>query len=226
MSENGTTPKPYEGFDQMPIAGKWREGRAGKSRNDANPYTGESLLEIPLADADDLDEAYRTAEEAQRGWAAMLPQERRDIIEGAARVLEQRKEEVIGWISREAGLPEGLLSIVIGFGSDIWDAFVEHPIPRVISFTGSTAVGQHIGELCGRHVEKASLELGGNGPLVILEDADLDLAVDAAINDEPNTAFGEEKMSGLGRFGGRWALDEFTTEHWVSVQHSPRTYPL
>ena len=85
-------------------------------------------------------------------------------------------------IYEEAGLPEGLFSVVIGSGSDIGDAFVEHPVPQVISFTGSTEVGTHIGELCGRHVKKASLELGGNGPFVVLDDADLDRAADAAIN--------------------------------------------
>ena len=49
---------------------------------------------------------------------------------------------------------------------------------------------------------------------------------DHAVNDEPNTAFGREKLSGIGRFGGQWALDEFTTERWVSVQHTRRPYPL
>src|SRR4029078_9194446 len=50
-------------------------------------------------------------------------------------------------ILEEAGLPAGVLSVVIGAGSEIGDAFVTHPIPRVISFTGSTAVGRHIAKL-------------------------------------------------------------------------------
>jgi aldehyde dehydrogenase (NAD+) len=49
---------------------------------------------------------------------------------------------------------------------------------------------------------------------------------DTTVNDEPNTAFGGEKNSGIGRFGGEWAVNEFTTDHWVSVQHSPRTYAI
>ena len=49
---------------------------------------------------------------------------------------------------------------------------------------------------------------------------------DMGTNDDANTAFGGEKMSGIGRFNGRWALKEFTTEHWVSVQHERRVYPL
>lgn len=49
---------------------------------------------------------------------------------------------------------------------------------------------------------------------------------DMGTNDDANTAFGGEKMSGIGRFNGRWPLAEFTTEHWVSVQHERRVYSL
>jgi acyl-CoA reductase-like NAD-dependent aldehyde dehydrogenase len=44
--------------------------------------------------------------------------------------------------------------------------------------------------------------------------------------DDANTAFGGEKSSGIGRFGGEWAIDEFTTDHWVSIQHEPRQYAI
>jgi len=49
---------------------------------------------------------------------------------------------------------------------------------------------------------------------------------DSPLNDDANTAFGGTKASGTGRFGGRWAIDEFTTERWVSVQHEARDFPL
>ena len=49
---------------------------------------------------------------------------------------------------------------------------------------------------------------------------------DITVNDEPNTAFGGEKDSGLGRFGGQWAIDAFTTDHWVSVRHTRRDLPF
>ena len=293
-------------------------------------------------------------------------------------------------IFEEAGLPPGVLSVVVGSGSDIGDAIVEHPVPRVVSFTGSTPVGKGIAQKAG--LKKLALELGGNGPLVVLDDADLDLAVQAAVfgsffhqgqicmianrlivdasvhdeflrrfldrvsdlqvgdptvpethlgpvinssqlegiqekvqraqeqgaevllsgesfgptglclppqvlaggndvatareevfgpvmtviradgeddalrlandteyglssavfsrdveravrfarrvqagmthvndspvNDDANTAFGGEKGSGIGRFGGQWAVDEFTTDHWISVQHQPRQYAI
>jgi aldehyde dehydrogenase (NAD+) len=291
-------------------------------------------------------------------------------------------------VFEEAGLPLGVMSVVVGAGKDIGDAIVEHPVPRVISFTGSTEVGAHLAEVAGRNVKRVCLELGGNAPHVVLGDADLDVAVDSAIfgkfmhqgqicmainrivvddaiydafverfvararalpcgdpadantvigpiinarqlgdirakidklkasgarlayeggiagnvvrphvfsdvrnedaqeemfgpvamivrahgdddavriandtrygltgsvitrdlergvavakridagmmhvndspvNDEPNTAFGGQKASGLGRFGGEWAIREFTTDRWISVQTTPRAYPF
>ncbi|MDR9439622.1 MAG: aldehyde dehydrogenase family protein [Halomonas sp.] len=295
-------------------------------------------------------------------------------------------------VFEEAGLPEGLLSVVVGAGSEIGDAFVEHRVPRMVSFTGSTPVGRRIGGICsgGDHIKKVALELGGNSPFVVLDDADLDQAVSAAamgkflhqgqicmainriivderryddfvarfvekvkglrvgdpndmetvvgpiinarqregleakiatarqegatvllegevhgqlvpphvfgdvtpemeisreeifgplvgiqkardeahalelansteyglssavfsgdlerglrfaqgikagmthvndmpVNDEPHVPFGGEKNSGLGRFNGDWAIEEFTTDQWISVQHTPRAYPF
>lgn len=293
-------------------------------------------------------------------------------------------------IFEEAGLPPGLLNVVVGSGGDIGDAIVRHPLARAVSFTGSTSVGEGIAAKAG--VKKLALELGGNGPLVVLDDADVDRAVDAAVfgsffhagqicmianrvivdtsvyedfverflqrvrsltvgdpadeathvgpiinrsqlggiqdklarardegadqvlggdpggpsglllpphvllagndvttareevfgpvitviraegendalrlandteyglssavftrdvargvrfalrvdagmthvndspvNDDANTAFGGEKASGIGRFGGQWAIDEFTTDHWVTVQHESRSFPI
>lgn len=295
-------------------------------------------------------------------------------------------------IFAEAGLPKGLLSVVVGAGSEIGDAIVTHDTPRLVSFTGSTAVGKHIGELANSsdYIKKLALELGGNNPLVVLKDANIDNAVKAAafgkflhqgqiciainriiveddiyddfvqrfhdhvknlkvgdpnaedtaigpiinkkqlkslkdkiakaqqqgakmilsgeikgqlvpphiftevtsdmdlarneifgplvgiirakdeehalamandteyglsssvftedmekglrfaraikagmthinditINDESNMPFGGEKNSGIGRFNGEWVLEEFTTLHWISVQHQPRDYPF
>jgi acyl-CoA reductase-like NAD-dependent aldehyde dehydrogenase len=86
---------------------------------------------------------------------------------------------------QRAGLPPGVLSIVHGPGKDSAGQFlidqVEAGLLNKISFTGSTAVGRKIGEICGRNLQQPSLELGGKNPLVILADADLDLAVDGAL---------------------------------------------
>lgn len=90
---------------------------------------------------------------------------------------------LLGRIFEEAGLPTGLLSVVIGPGSAIGDDFVAHSIPSLISFTGSTPVGKNIGKIAtgGRHLKKVALELGGNCPFVVLDDADIEQAVKAAV---------------------------------------------
>ncbi len=77
-----------------------------------------------------------------------------------------------------AGLPEGLLHVVPG-GAAVGEALIAHPQVRVVSFTGSTAAGRKVGELAARHLKRVHLELGGNSALVVLDDADLDLAVSA-----------------------------------------------
>lgn len=90
-----------------------------------------------------------------------------------------------GWLIadlfHQAGLPEGVLNVVAGSGGEIGDYFVAHPIPKVISFTGSTKVGQGIGKLAGEHLKETALELGGNNAMVVLEDADIERAAKAAV---------------------------------------------
>lgn len=83
----------------------------------------------------------------------------------------------------EAGLPAGALNVIAGSGAEIGDYFVEHPVPKMISFTGSTDVGQGVGSkaLASARIKRLALELGGNAPLVILDDADVDLAVELTI---------------------------------------------
>lgn len=297
---------------------------------------------------------------------------------------------LIGKIFEEAGLPAGLFNVIIGENEEVGDPIVVHPIPGIISFTGSTRVGRMIGAKAGERLKRVALELGGNNVFIVLDDADLDRAARAAafgkfmhqgqicmsinriivdrqvyepfleklkervsslkvgdpleketqigplikpsevkriqemveeskrqgakpilegsargalmdpviladvtnempiakneifgpvaavipvdgeeeaiqvandtsfglsgsvhagtiergvrvahlietgmihvndqpVNDEPVIAFGGEKDSGLGRFGGEWALDEFTTVKWISVQETKRAYPF
>lgn len=496
LVSNGITavPAAYDGFDRMPLNGQWRGGRSGRVLEDRDPYSDNMLVRIPLADEQDLNDAYKAAADAQPKWAARLPGERAAILRRAADIMEARKDEIVTWLIKEAGstrlkanvewdsaraitleaasapyrvqgkilpsdipgkenrvyrqpvgvvgvispwnfpmhlsnrsvapalavgnavvikpasdtpvtgglllakiyeeagVPPGVLNVVVGPGNLIGDAFVLHPIPRVISFTGSTPVGRHIAELAAKSpmLKRVALELGGNSPFIILDDADVDLAVNAAVfgkflhqgqicmitnrlivdaqiydrfverfsarvralkignpndettaigpiinksqfdglvkhienarssgarqtaggnpqglllpphvfadvtpqmqvaqdemfgpvvsiikvtgeeeairvandteyglssavfsgnvergvrvalqvkagmthvndqpvNDLPNCPFGGEKNSGLGRFGGDWIIEEFTTDHWVSVQHAPRQYPF
>jgi acyl-CoA reductase-like NAD-dependent aldehyde dehydrogenase len=81
----------------------------------------------------------------------------------------------------ECGLPKGVLNVIVTDLEEIGDGFVEHPIPEVISFTGSERAGRHIAEVAGRNLKKAIMELGGNSALIVLDDADLETAVNAAV---------------------------------------------
>lgn len=284
-AEAPSAPTPYTGFVYMPIGGEWRYGGDQKTVKDHDPYSGETLLEIPSGNRDDIEAAYAGAAKAQRGWAAEPPGKRAAVMRTAAGVIEARRGEIVSWLIREsgstrikaelecefvrgvmleaaslpylvqgriipddipgkesrvyrkpvgvvgvispwnwplqlsnrsvapalavgnavvlkpasgtpvtgglllakifeeAGLPPGVLNVVVGAGSEIGDAFVCNPIPRVISFTGSTSVGRYIARLAtdAAILKRVELELGGNGAFVVLDDADLDRAVDAAV---------------------------------------------
>ncbi|MCL7748337.1 aldehyde dehydrogenase family protein [Halalkalibacter alkaliphilus] len=81
----------------------------------------------------------------------------------------------------EAGLPKGVLNVIQTDVEEIGDDMLTNPNYQLVSFTGSTAVGRHIGEIAGRNLKRVALELGGNSPMIVLSDADVDRAVEAAI---------------------------------------------
>ncbi len=81
----------------------------------------------------------------------------------------------------EAGLPEGVLNVVTGFGQPAGSRLAEHPAVDVLSFTGSTRVGRHIAAVAGSGLKKVSLELGGKNPHMVFADADLEAALDAVV---------------------------------------------
>jgi acyl-CoA reductase-like NAD-dependent aldehyde dehydrogenase len=95
-----------------------------------------------------------------------------------------RLHATIGEVLTEAGLPDGVLNIITHDKDDapeVAAALVEHPAVRHVNFTGSTRVGRIIAETAARHLKPVLLELGGKAPFVVLDDADLDGAVNAAI---------------------------------------------
>ncbi|MFJ2771129.1 aldehyde dehydrogenase family protein [Streptomyces sp. NPDC087300] len=265
------------------IDGEWKAGSGSWDIIDFNPYDGEKLASVTVATADEVDQAYRAAQRAQREWAATNPYVRRGVFERALRIVEEREEEitegiiaelggtrlkaafelhltkeflreavhlalrpegrivpsaedgkenrvyrvpagVVGVISpfnfplflsmktvapalalgnavvlkphqnapviggsllakifEDAGLPAGLLNVVITDIAEIGDALLEHPVPSVISFTGSDRVGRHVATVCAAHFKRSILEMGGNSALIVLDDADIDYAVDAAV---------------------------------------------
>ena len=117
-----------------------------------------------------------------------------------------------GEIFAEAGLPDGVLDVVThapGEAGPIGDVLCEHAAVRRLNFTGSTATGRKLAEAAGRHLKRVVLELGGHNPLLVLDDADLDYAVDAS-------AFGaflhqgQICMSARRLFVDRKIADDFT----------------
>ncbi len=84
-------------------------------------------------------------------------------------------------LAKEAGLPDGVLSVVTGYAGPIGEVLTGDPRVAKFSFTGSTAVGKMLAARCADTVKRVSLELGGNAPFLVFEDADLDAAVEGAI---------------------------------------------
>ncbi|SNT73935.1 aldehyde dehydrogenase family protein [Paracoccus seriniphilus] len=97
-----------------------------------------------------------------------------DLTPGCAHLLAE--------ILVEAGCPAGVFNLVMGSGSVIGQALVDHPDVAAISFTGSERVGRGIAVGCAQGLKKVQLEMGGKNPMVVLDDADLDVAVDACLN--------------------------------------------
>ncbi len=81
----------------------------------------------------------------------------------------------------EAGVPPEAVQLVHGRGSSVGDAIVAHPQVPLISYTGSTEVGSRLGETCGRMHKRLSLEMGGKNAMIVMDDADLDLALEGVL---------------------------------------------
>ena len=91
---------------------------------------------------------------------------------------------VFAEVFEEAGFPKGVFNVVTnspGFSEEVGDELITNPKVRRISFTGSTETGRHLAEKAGRYLKRVALELGGKDPLIVLRDADIDYAVNAAV---------------------------------------------
>lgn len=85
-------------------------------------------------------------------------------------------------ILHESGCPDGVFNLVMGTGAEVGAALIEHPDVSAISFTGSEGVGRSISEACAKQLKKVQLEMGGKNPMIVLNDAGLDLAVQVCLN--------------------------------------------
>ncbi|AVZ17487.1 MULTISPECIES: NADP-dependent succinate-semialdehyde dehydrogenase [Pseudomonas] len=84
-------------------------------------------------------------------------------------------------LAEQAGIPRGVLSVVTGSAGEVGGELTSNPIVRKLSFTGSTEIGRQLMAECAKDIKKVSLELGGNAPFIVFEDADLDAAVEGAL---------------------------------------------
>jgi succinate-semialdehyde dehydrogenase/glutarate-semialdehyde dehydrogenase len=80
----------------------------------------------------------------------------------------------------DAGLPAGVVGLIYGNPAEISSYLIAHPVIRKITFTGSTPVGKQLAALAGTHMKRATMELGGHAPVIVAEDADIDLAIKCA----------------------------------------------
>src|SRR5580700_153720 len=81
----------------------------------------------------------------------------------------------------DAGIPKGVINIVTGYGTEVGTPLTEHPVVRAISLTGSSAVGKIVGATAAQSFKHCSLELGGKNPMIVLDDANLDLAIEGGL---------------------------------------------
>jgi len=113
-------------------------------------------------------------------------------------------------ICEEAGVPKGIVSVLPGKGSVIGDAITKHPLVKRVSFTGGTTTGKHIAHIAADKMMPVSLELGGKSPTMVLEDADLDHAVNGVLYGIFSSS-GESCIAGSRLFVARSIYDEFLT---------------
>ena len=124
--------------------------------------------------------------------------------------------EAFAQLILHAGLPDGVFNMVLADGPATFaglESALDEGLVDKVGFTGSTDVGRRIGELCGRHLQSPCLELGGKNPLVVMPDADLDLAVEGALFSGFGTA-GQRRTS-----LGTVIVDEWSTT--TSCRGSP-----
>ncbi|MBB3638077.1 aldehyde dehydrogenase [Variovorax atrisoli] len=113
-------------------------------------------------------------------------------------------------ICEKAGVPKGIVSVLPGRGSVIGDAITKHPLIKRVSFTGGTTTGRHIAHIAADKMMPVSLELGGKSPTMVLDDADLDHAVNGVLYGIFSSS-GESCIAGSRLFVARGIYDEFLT---------------
>jgi acyl-CoA reductase-like NAD-dependent aldehyde dehydrogenase len=167
-----------------------RLGPSGRTTHTVvNPATGEALGQLPLATPADLDRALETAARGFRIWRARTSDERGNVLAGAARLLRERIEKIATIATMEEGktlaeakgelmMAAGLFDFYAGETRRLYGRVL---VIRKVSFTGSVAVGKHLMKLAAEGAKRTTMELGGHGPVLVFDDADLDRALDILV---------------------------------------------
>jgi TolB-like protein len=166
----------YPSFGDSTEAAK----RALETAQKLQPDSPETLLALAQYQYSELHD-YEAARTNFLGVSKMLPGSS-EIPAALAQIARHQGkwDEAVASLE-EAGVPAGVVNVIPSRSSGkVVSAMLHDPRVRVISFTGSTAAGRKVGEQAGRLLKRAHLELGGNSALIVMEDADLDLAVSAA----------------------------------------------
>jgi len=152
------------------------------------------------------------------------------LITGNTIVLKPSEEAPISALElaklgAEAGLPDGVLNVVTGYGNEVGDALVCSNIPGLITFTGSNDTGFYIARCAAKNKTRVSLELGGKAPFIVMEDADIDLAVRTAfISGFMNC--GQACISNERTYVHQKNYDEFTSKLTEMVKESKLGQPM
>ena len=155
------------------IGGIWQGAASGRTEDVTSPSDGSVPGTVAVVGADDVRAALDRAE-----VGAVTPA----LAAGNAVVLKPARTTPLTALAlarcfTDAGLPDGVLSVLTGPGASLGDALVTDPRVRKVSFTGSTPTGEHITRIAG--VKRPSLELGSSCPVVVLPGADIELAANA-----------------------------------------------
>ncbi|EAA2670767.1 hypothetical protein DQ914_22295 [Salmonella enterica subsp. enterica serovar Kentucky] len=174
------------------IDGDWRDARGGDVIPVSNPANGKPLGNVPKMGAEETRDAINAANRALPAWRALTAKERANILrrwfnlmmehqDDLARLMTLEQGKPLAELARRAGIPAGVFNVVTGSAGDIGGELTSNPLVRKLSFTGSTEIGRQLMEQCAKDIKKVSLELGGNAPFIVFDDADLDKAVEGAL---------------------------------------------
>src|SRR5260370_451745 len=177
------------------IGGKWRKASDDARFDVIDPATENVITSVASAGVEDARTAIDAAQDAFEGWAGRKPRERAEVLRKAYEVLKPASETPLTMLARmplleEAGVPAGVVNVIPSRRSGaVVSAMLHDPRVRVVSFTGSTEVGRKLLHEAADNVVKPAMELGGNAPFIVFEDADSYSPIDTSlISTMPNIA--------------------------------------